>query len=61
MPSSRDDDSMDAEFARRYEKSLRDALENLDRIAAETKAMQAIAADEIIKTQEERKKSVHRK
>ncbi len=45
-----------AEFARLYEQSLKEALAGLDRIAAEAKEMQVAAVEEIIRTKAERSK-----
>jgi hypothetical protein len=47
-----------AELAQLYEKSLKEALERLDQIVAETKEMQTAAIEEIIRTKEERQKIV---
>jgi hypothetical protein len=44
-----------AEFAKLYEESLKEALEGLDRLAADAKEMQEKAVEEIIKTKAERK------
>lgn len=47
-----------AEFAKLYEQSLKEALAGLDKIAAEAKAMQEAAVDEIIKTKAARNQLV---
>lgn len=46
------------EFAKLYEQSLKEALAGLDKIAAEAKAMQDAAVDEILKTKEARNRLV---